>query len=225
MKVTYNVLIIDDHPLVIDAFTRAFNFVSQKSNHKDFIIDKAQDCSIAYHKIQQNSFSQKLDFVILDIGLPPAPNLKIQSGEDLGILIRKILPNTKILVCTSYTDSNRLQHILRAFDPIGFVNKQDIDFFGFVSAIEDVLSNKTHYSQTIINMVKQKSISNIALDSFDILILKELSNGSKMRDLIEVIPLTKSAIDKRKRLLKRKLQIKSNSDRDLVILAKSKGFI
>jgi DNA-binding NarL/FixJ family response regulator len=225
IKTPYNVLIIDDHPAIIEGFENSLNFISSQSENMNFDIDKAEDCTTAYNKLLEYSKSQKLDLVILDISLPPNSSLKIESGEDLGIIIRKLLPKTKILVCTSFTDSYRLRQILNAFDPLGFISKQDIGMTGFVSAIEDVLADKTHYSQTIIDMVKQKSLSNIMLDDFDIIILRELANGSKMRDLFNLVHLSKSAIDKRKRILKRKFKIESNSDRDLILTAKAKGFI
>lgn len=225
MNKYYNVLIIDDHPSIIEAFENSLNFIASQSKTISFKTDSAKDCKTAYHKLQAYAQTQNLDLVILDISLPADQNLKIQSGEGLGILIRKLLPNTKILVCTSFMDSCRLRHILNACDPLGFINKQDIGFMGFVSAINDVLIGELHYSQTIINTIKQKSLNNVSLDDYDILILKELANGSNLRDLLKLVHLSKSAIDKRKRLLKRKFQIESRSDRDLVLAAKTKGFI
>ncbi|MBU2922458.1 hypothetical protein KO504_14005 [Winogradskyella psychrotolerans] len=96
---------------------------------------------------------------------------------------------------------------------------------GFVTVINNVLAGKIHYSQTIVKALNQKTVNNIRLDKYDILILKELANGSKMKDLLGLVHLSKSAIDKRKRLLKRKFGIEGNSDRDLVLAAKVKGFI
>jgi hypothetical protein len=63
------------------------------------------------------------------------------------------------------------------------------------------------------------------LDDLDIQLLVELANGAKMKELEQLLPLTKSGIDKRRRLLKEKLNLQSNSDRDLVLKAKEKGFI
>jgi len=224
-KKPYNVLIIDDHPSIIEGFKNSLNFIANQTGALSFNTDSAKDCKTAYNKIQNLALTQNLDLVILDISLPPDLNLKIESGEDLGVLIRELLPKTKILVCTSFTESYRLKHILKAFKPLGFINKQDIGFKGFVSAIQDVLADKTHYSQTIINTIMQKALNDISLDTYELLILKELANGSNMRDLVELLPLSRSAIDKRKRLLKRKFNIESNSDRDLVLAAKAKGII
>lgn len=143
----------------------------------------------------------------------------------MGILIRKLLPDTKIIVCTFFEDSYKIRTIVNAFEPLGFVNKSDMDFANYVSAINDVLDGKRHYSKTIVNVIMQKISNNIVLDDYDILILKELSNGAKMRDLLKLVHLSKSTIDKRIRILKKKFNIQSNSDRDLVLVAREKGII
>ena len=75
------------------------------------------------------------------------------------------------------------------------------------------------------NNALDKTSSTINLDNIDFDILTELANGAKMKDLEQIIPLTKSGIEKRKRLLKYKFKISTNSDRDLVIKAKEKGYI
>lgn len=224
-KKIVNVLIIDDHTAIIEGFERALDYIAERSETLSFKTDFAKDCKTAYHKIQQYAVTQNLDLVILDLGLPADQKLNLQSGDDLAILLRKILPNTKILVCTCFTSSFRLLQAINNYNPKGFLNKQDIGFLGFVSAIEDVLAGNVHYSKTIINALKQKSFNNIELDAYDILILKELANGANMRDLLKLVHLSKSTIDKRKRLLKQKFNIESNSDRDLVLIAKEKGII
>jgi DNA-binding NarL/FixJ family response regulator len=162
---------------------------------------------------------------MLDISLPAAPELKINSGEDLGIILRPQLPNTKILVCTFYEETHKLLQIQQSINPEGFICKNDSGFMGFVEAFESLLSNNNMYSQTVINALSSKSQLQIVLDDIGLLILKELANGARMKDLLLVIPLSKSGIDKRIRLLKRKFNIETNSNRDLVIAAREKGFM
>jgi DNA-binding NarL/FixJ family response regulator len=222
---TLSVLIIDDHPVIIEAFTSAFNYVSGEDKALGFLLDSATDCKTAFHKLESYITSKTLDLVILDLSLPAAPELNLFSGDDLGQIIRKDFPNTLILVITTFTDSIRIRQVVKNIDPKGFLNKQDVTFNDIVAAIKSVLSGDMYYSKTIVKAIKQKSLQGIQLDAYDILILKELANGSKMSDLINLLPLSKSAIDKRKRLLKLKLNTGTNSDRDLVLVARSKGFI
>ena len=225
MSITYNVLIIDDHPIVVDGFKNTLSEISNQDASIKFKVYSALDCETAFHRIEAFSKSQDLDLVILDISLPPNDNLKIQSGEDLGVLIRQNLPKAKIIVCTFYTTRLRLLQILNQVNPIGFVNKGDMSFLDYVAAVQNVLANKKYYSQTIINAIVQKSTRRISLDKLDILILKELANGAKMKELIKIVPLTKSGVEKRTRLLKQTFEIHTRSNRDLILMAKSQGFI
>lgn len=224
-KKSINVLIIDDHPIIIEAVINTLQYMQDQTDTFSFNTESATDCETAHQKIQSYSIAKPLDLVILDLSLPPAPLLNLQSGDDLGLCIRRQFPNTKILVITSYTNSHRIRQTINAYNPLGFLNKQDVGFSNYIIAINKVLSGETHYSKTIIIAIKQKSLNNIQLDTYDIIILEELANGSKMKDLLGLVHLSKSAIDKRKRLLKRKFNIESNSDRDLVLAARTKGFI
>ncbi len=153
-KKSVNFLIIDDHPCIIEGFERTLDYVAEQSETLSFKTDSAKDCETANGKIQSYTATQNLDLVILDLNLPPPPKLKLQSGDDLGMLIKKLLPNTKILVCTSFADNFRLSHTLNAFAPLGFSNKQDVSFIDYVTAIQMVLANKKYYRQTIVNNLK-----------------------------------------------------------------------
>ncbi|MFI0431386.1 hypothetical protein [Mariniflexile sp. HMF6888] len=46
-----------------------------------------------------------------------------------------------------------------------------------------------------------------------------------MKELVELIPLTKSGIEKRRRILRDVFNIKTDSDRELILAAKEKDFI
>ncbi|TXD82434.1 response regulator transcription factor [Subsaximicrobium wynnwilliamsii] len=224
LKTTYNVLIIDDHPAIVDGFKNALNFISAEDYSKQFEVFSASTSEMAYQALEKFP-TKRLDLVILDISLPPCEKLKIDSGEDIGELIRLQLPETKIMVCTFHSDRFRLQKIIKRFHPEGFICKQDMDTKDFSTAITNVLLKGIYYSRSIVDVLKQTAFIDIELDKYDFLILKELSNGAKMKELVELLPFTKSAIDKRRCRLKRNLEVQGDSDRDLVLNAKKRGLI
>lgn len=63
------------------------------------------------------------------------------------------------------------------------------------------------------------------LDKIDRQLLFELSNGAKTKELKEVLFLSIAGIERRKRKLKELFGVKKKSDRELVRVAKNKGFI
>ena len=221
----YSVLIIDDHPVISEGYETAFSKVSSKNKTIAFDIDTAEDSDSALEKIKYYKKKGKLDIVFLDINLPQSKDGKILSGEDLGVKIRKQLPETKIIVSTTYNDNFMMNNIFKSINPNSFLVKNDIDSEEIVKAIISVLDDTPYYSKSVLKLIHDQMSNDDHLDKTDRQILYELSNGSKMKDLPNIIPLSIAGIEKRKRRLKVIFNIKEESDRELLIIAKKKGFI
>ena len=124
---TYTVLIIDDHPLITNAYKSAFNYVTKQNPTINFNIDVAHNCDTANDKINYFSVNKKeLDIVFLDLSLPPSKDGEILSGEDLGLIINKLFLATKIIVATTFNDNYRIHSIIKNLNPDGFLTKNDI---------------------------------------------------------------------------------------------------
>ena len=225
MNKTYNVLVIDDHQIIINTFKNALALVEKDSENIKFKIDEAKCCQSAFEKIKCASKSKDIDLVFLDISLPPSPTDRMFSGEDLGVKISEDFPDAKIIVCTGFYDNLRLNNIIKTINPNSLLVKGDIDFKDMIKSIKSTLKNKTFYSQTVHDFLRNRVSSPFVLCDYDIQILYEMSNGAKMKELVELIPLSKAAIEKRKRKLKLMFNINDDSDRKLVLAAREKGFI
>lgn len=222
----YHALIIDDHPLISEAYKSAFLFYQKQLENVSFNISVCHDCDSAIQKITEISSSRlPLDIVFLDISLPPSRDRKILSGEDLGLKINELLPETRIIVSTTFNDNYRIHSIFRNINPDGFLIKNDITPKELVLAIEEVLTDPPYYSKTVMKLLRNQVSSDLLLDHIDRKILYELSVGTKMKDLPNLVPLSTPGIEKRKRHLKQVFGIKSADDRELILLAKEKGFI
>ncbi|WP_299338708.1 response regulator [uncultured Psychroserpens sp.] len=223
---TYSVLIVDDHPLITEAYKSAFNYYSDQNDFILFSIKTAESCDDAF-KLINDYFTKKndLDIVFLDIKLPPSKDGKILSGEDLGLRINKLLPDTKIIISTTLNDNYRVHSIFKSLDPDGFLIKNDITPKDLVEAIDTVINDPPHYSKTVVKLLRKQVTNDFLLDNIDRKILYELSIGTKMKDLPSILPLSIAGIEKRKRHLKHIFNIKSPDDKELLLKAKEKGFI
>ncbi|WP_157926216.1 response regulator [Tenacibaculum maritimum] len=167
----------------------------------------------------------EIDIIFLDMRLPPSEDGTILSGEDLGLKIKELLPNSKIIVSTTFNDNYKVHSIFRSLNPDGFLVKNDITPQELVTAIQEVLTDPPYYSKTIMKLLRNETLSDHVIDDLDRKILYELSIGTKMKNLPDVVPLSITAIERRKREIKKMFSISSLDDRDLILTAREKGFI
>ncbi len=219
-------LIIDDHPLISEAYKSAFKFFESQNNPYSFDIHVRHNCDDAREIILHYAETkQNIDIIFLDMRLPPSSDGKILSGEDLGFKINELLPDSKIIVSTTFNDNYRVHNIIRRINPDGFLVKNDITPKELVTAIGEVLTTPPYYSKTVMKMIRTQLSSEYILDDIDRKILYELSIGNRMKKLPEVIPLSFAGIQKRKRHLAKIFEVDSNDDRELILVARDKGFL
>ncbi|MGV8815872.1 MAG: response regulator [Gelidibacter sp.] len=222
----YSVLIIDDHPLIISAYKSAFNYIEKQNDSLSFDIEEAHDCDSALEKIMHFSSQNKNpDIILLDISLPSSKDGYILSGEDLGLKINELMPSTRIIVSTTFNDNYRVHSLFKNLNPDGFLVKNDINPMGLVAAINTVLTDPPYYSKTVIKLLRNEVASDFIVDAIDRKLLYELSIGTMMKDLPELLQLSLPALEKRKRHLKQIFDAVSPYDKELLQKAKEKGFI
>ncbi|AUP78452.1 response regulator [Flavivirga eckloniae] len=215
--ISINLLIIEDSAIIANAYKNILKEISNVS----FNVTFAKDCDEAVQKIQRI----KAQLILLDLQLPISKNERFICGEDLGLLIRKVMPNAKILILTSVTDQARVQSIINEIRPEGFMIKSDIDGVELKNAILQTLKGKIYYSKTIEGYTRKTYANRVVIDDFDRQILYHLSMGEKTKDLSNYIPLSTRAIEVRKTKLKNLLDTKNNKNFNLVKEAKKLGFI
>ncbi len=222
----YHILLIDDHPLISEAYKSAFSSISKSDENITFAIDVAHNCDMAYDKIKYIAERQQpLDCVFLDIRLPPSTDAKILSGEDLGLKLRQLLPKTRIVVSTTFNDNYRIHSIFKSIDPDGFLIKNDVAPEELVTAIKTVLTDPPYYSKTVTKLLRKEVSNDFLLDNIDRQLIYELSIGTKMKNLPEILPLSIAGIEKRKRHLKQIFDVTSGDDKELIQIAREKGFV
>lgn len=226
MKQIFKVLIIEDHPIIIDVYKRVLKQISESNKVYGFEIDSTNNCDSALEKIEIETATQTggFDLIFLDIRLPESNDSVIKCGEDLGVKIRNDY-DVKIIVSTSYRDAYRVSSIFKSVNPDGFLVKNDLTNQILTEAIKTVVSEPPFYSKTIMKILRKQSANDFVVDHIDRKILYELSNGTKMNELPKILPLSIAALERRKRILKDVFDVGGKGDRDLLILAQEKGFI
>ncbi|MFB9110555.1 response regulator [Flavobacterium gyeonganense] len=220
LKQTSNILIVDDHPFIIEGYKNAITRYNPESY--EFLISQAKDCKSAY-EIITNPETIPFDIAFLDISMPAYDEKEIFSGEDIAKLILEYMPNCKIILLTMYTELLKIKTIIRTIQPNGLIIKNDLTFDELLFAFDKVIKSDKYYSQSVQKMLNQSLHNAIEVDEFDKQILFHLSKGTSEEEMPHYIPISINAIKRRKKGLKELLKIKTDSDDDLVKEAKNKG--
>ncbi len=219
------VLIIDGCPLIGEAYKSIINSINKKDNYRLEI--NLSNCPYEGNEIINKIVEKEitLDLLILELKFSLNTCKKNISGEDIANYARKKLPNTKIIISTRSDDNFRIHSLFKTINPEGFILKRDLTSGEFKRAIYSIIDNDLYYSKSILKLLRKEVSSNLLIDGIDRKILYELSIGARMKDMPNYIPLSAASIEKRKRHLKKVFNVKDKGDRELILMAKEKGFI
>ncbi|HNP32654.1 MAG TPA: response regulator [Flavobacterium sp.] len=215
-----SVLMVDDHPPIIEGYKSIlfYNPFGYKLNTIE-----AYNCEMAYNAIINSKYH--FDIVFLDLTLPPYSEKNLNSGEDLVPVVKKYHPDAKIVILTSHSESIVLFKILNEHRPHGLLVKSDFQSHELVTAFDTLIKGNPYYSRTIIKHQKTWEEKNKVMDNYNRQILLLLSQGVKTKSLPDLLHLSKSAIDKRKAIIKQIFGIDKGTDEDILKEARKQGLI
>ena len=220
---TLRILAIDDHEMTM----LGYKFILERIVFDDhnIIVDTATTFEAGKQKIEESATSFIYDIIFLDVQLFPPNEEQPNNGEDLGILARRLVPETKIIFMSSFSDNYRINSILKSVDPDGYMVKTDIDPKSLEQAVKTVVHQPPYYSSKALAAIRKKMSNDIMLDDNDKKILYHLSIGTRTKDLEQHIELSSSSIENRKRHLKTLFGTEKENDLALILEAKNRGFI
>lgn len=213
---------IDDHPIIIEGYQ---SILKDHLAKYQVVFETANSCQEGLNKLEESQGGKPFDIVILDIGLPPAQEGKINSGEDLGLYIREHFPQTRIIVLTMFSDSVRLLSIIKSLQPEGFLIKTDVNSSEFLRAFDTVLDGKIYNSQGVQLLMRKEIIHDYHLDKTDRDILSLLSRGLKSKEIPDHLPVSLPSVEKRKKNMREVFEVEDMRDITLINKAKELGFI
>jgi len=223
MEQHLNILMVDDHPMIIEGYQNTL--LATKRENQKLTIDIALDCDMANELIKKAAKNTPYDVLFFDISLPPSKDGQITSGEDLAKIARVYLPNAKIIILTMFNEAYRILNIIKEINPEGFLIKSDLTSRELAEAFQLILLSPPYYSSTVNNSLKVSSINDDHIDKINRKILHLLSQGVRTKSLVDHIDLSMSAIEKRKKQLKLLFSVMDGKDETLLKEARKNGFI
>jgi len=213
-----NILIVDDHPLTIEGYTKAIENVFTNCN-----VTLAYDCREAYSEISKVKSGQNFDIALIDMSLPEYAVQKLFSGIDIALLLRNIDPGCRIIMITAHTEYLIIYDIHKKIRPEGFTSKGELTPQNLVRIIQEVLDSEKYISPIVKDCISKIWQKDLMVDDYNRQILFYLSKGYKLKELDQVVFLAVSTIQRRVIQMKQAFDVPDDSS--LVKVAIKQGFI
>ena len=187
------VLMVDDHPFIIEAYKNAIKGYNTKGVY-EFTVVQAKDCKTGYEAII-NEDNPQYDIAFFDLSMPTYEEKGIHSGEDLALLVKERMPACKIILLTMHSEMLKINTIIKNINPNGLVIKNDLTFDELLLAFDKILKDENYYSQTVVKLVSQIQFDSNEMDVFDKQLLFHLSKGVGVTELSQYVSLAPAAIE------------------------------
>jgi DNA-binding NarL/FixJ family response regulator len=196
MTKTYNLIIVDDHPIVVEGLRMLL------SQLKDIIISASFNSGsdfLAYPELN------KINIVLLDIFLPDI------NGIDLCLKVKKLYPKITILAMSSQSERSIVTQIIKN-GASGYLLKS-ATLEEFRECIQLALNGKLAFSNEVKEIVNKTTINDLKViprltkREKEILIL--LSKGKSTQEISEFLFLSFLTVQTHRRNLLNKFQVKN----------------
>ena len=217
---TLNILIVEDHPLVSEAYSSVFSELKE-NQEINYEISSAYNCIEALYFLDEFKKKQKqFHLCILDLRL----NDKVKDDDasyKIAHCIRENFIACKLVIITSITDVYTISEVNRRFNPEGFIIKSDSSFSYLKKTFSLIVNGSVIYS-TKISAILNKSIAQFSIDHRDLRILNLMNQGYSLKDIGNQIGLSLSGVEYRKRIIAQNIGAPSSIRGELLQYAKEK---
>lgn len=154
MKERLRILMIDDHPFILNAYKRSLERV--KPEEFEIITTEGVSGETGYYAIMKSPVVFNIAF--LDISIPPFEEQNIESGVDLALLLTQKMPSCKIILLTMHNEKLDFNYLFETIKPAGIVIKNDLDFKELLIVFDTIIEGGTYYSETVLQMIEEQKL-------------------------------------------------------------------
>ena len=197
---TYNLLIVDDHQLIIDGLIGILK--------EEKIIGEIYSAVNGEDAIEQVR-NKQVDCILMDISMP-----KI-NGHDATKLIKQEKPDIKIIVVSMFSDASVVIKLLKAGADAFIVKNAGKD--EVLRAIEKVINNEKYVSSELnLNLyqhigLKKNNLSPASLTPRENEIIRYISSGMTNQEIAQKLFLSTSTVDTHRKNILAKLNLKNTA--------------
>jgi len=196
----YNLLIVDDHQLIIDGLT---GILKDESIIAD--IYSASNGEEAIESISRNP----VDCVLMDISMPKT------NGHEATRIIKQQRPDIKIIVVSMFSDASVVIKLLKAGADAFIVKNTGKD--EVLRAIDKVMNNERYVSNELnLNLYQHLGTnrfnqSKTNLTPREVEIVRHISNGLTNHEIADKLFISASTVDTHRKNILAKLELKNTA--------------
>jgi two-component system, NarL family, captular synthesis response regulator RcsB len=193
-------------------------------------IDHVKYCDDALFRVKKALADEEpYDLFITDLSFETDfREVKIKTGDEAIIKIKELQPNIQVVVYSIEDKKFRIKTLFEKSQINAYIHKGRRSIDQLKTAIQQIYTTPTIYiSPELEYIFKDKTTREI--DEFDMLLIKQLSNGMSQDDIETqlktkgIVPNSRSAIEKR--INKLKDYFKASNSIHLIAIAKDLGII
>lgn len=217
-----NILLVDDHPIITDLYQQLLSRLLRLRKPFFYTALNSKEAFTLYNETSDRG--ETFQLAIIDHSIPSYPLQKISSGSDIALLLKKKMPNCKVVINTAHIELALIYDIHKRVSPDALIIKNDISIDNFCDIITVLLQSETTYlSPTVKKCIKKIWEMDVLAEDFNRQILYFLAKGYKIKEIEEVISLSASSIQKRIILMKKVFSVNESSS--LIKIAIEMGYV
>ena len=205
-----NILLIDDHPMLIQAYIDCLSKTTLFTSIPKFTI--AYSYKDAFKLINEdNNLEKKFHFAFITQSISRFQEEHIYCGGDIALLIQKKNNDCKIIISVSNIQTAMVYDLLKRVQPNALMIKNDINSNSLLEAVLKVKQGDFYYSAGVTIVIQQIWNKNVLANDINRKILILLAKGYKIKEVQEIVLLSPSAIKRRIAHIKVVLDITNDS--------------
>lgn len=194
-EVKIRVLLVDDHPLVLDGIRSRIEL--------DETIEVVGEGRNGEEALKL-AVERKPDVVLMDISMP------VMNGIESAGRFATELPDIKVLMLTMHDNREYITKVLNA-GAKGYILK-DVSSHEMIAAIQSVYEGKTYYSSGVTDiLLNEGSKKEVPLTEREKTILCLLAEGNSNKHVARELDISVRTVETHRRNIKRKLNLKTSA--------------
>jgi len=192
---TIKVLLVDDHPLVLDGIRARLEeddeitIVGEASNGEEALAMSAE---------------RKPDVVLMDINMP------VMNGIEAAEKFASEQPDVRLLMLTMHDSREYITKVLKA-GAKGYILK-DVSSSEMMIAVKSVYQGRSYYSSGVTDiLVNVGNQTEVPLTDRERTILQLLAEGNSNKHVARELDISVRTVETHRRNIKRKLEVKTSA--------------